>query len=153
LKDNTIKTNQMKQLIIDRSKWRTGGRKYDASHGKTLLLNNQGNMCCLGFYCLQLGELTENEIKYKGDFTTFDPDQLSLTNENIRNVAFLYDEDGGDDDTKRITNTLFSDEAIEINDNQKIDNYTREQKLIEHFKTIDVDVTFINEYNYETANH
>ena len=135
----------MKQLIIDRSKWRTGGHKYNESHGKTLLLNTQGNMCCLGFYCLQLGELTENEIKNKGDFTSFDPDELLLTNENIQNVAFVYDEDG--DDTKRINNTLFSDEAIEINDDRNIDNYTREQKLIEHFKKIDVDVTFINDYN------
>jgi hypothetical protein len=138
----------MKQLVIDRSQWRTGGRKYDVSHGKTLLLNEQGNMCCLGFYCLQLGELTENEIKHKGDFASFDVDESLLKNKNMKKVAFVYDEDG---ENAVILNTLFSDEAIEINDDGNIDSYTREQKLIEHFKQIDVEVVFTNDYN-DTGN-
>lgn len=47
-------------LIIDRSKWRTGG---DLAHvndnqtgkGYTALYNKQGFMCCLGFRCNQMG--------------------------------------------------------------------------------------------------
>ena len=140
----------MKQLIIDRSQWRTGGDKWNWTHGETKLLNSIGYMCCLGFYCLQLGELTENEIKHKGDFGDFDSDESLFTNSNMNKVAFVYDEDS---EYRSIMNTEFSEGAIEINDNQSINNYTREQKLIEHFKTIDVDVTFINEYNYETANN
>jgi hypothetical protein len=63
-------------------------------------------------------------------------------------VAFVYDEDG---ENAVILNTLFSDEAIEINDDGNIDSYTREQKLIEHFKQIDVEVVFTNDYN-DTGN-
>lgn len=140
----------MKQLVIDRSKWRTGGNKWNGSHGTTALLNSIGYMCCLGFYCLQLGDLTEDKIKRKGDFGDFGSDESLFKNKNIEKVAFVYDENSED---ATIMNTDFSDEAIEINDDGNIDSYTREQKLIEHFKTIDVDVTFINEYNYETANH
>ena len=141
----------MKQLIINRSKWRTGGNKWNGSHGKTALLNSIGYMCCLGFYCLQLGDLTEDKIKRKGDFGDFDSDESLFTNSNMNKVAFVYDEDS---EYRSIMNTEFSEGAIEINDNQSIDNYTREQKLIEHFKTIDVEVVFTNEYNYdETTNH
>lgn len=37
----------MTEYVIDRSKWRCGGKTND-DHGDTCLLNDQGRMCCLG---------------------------------------------------------------------------------------------------------
>lgn len=37
-------------LTIDRKRWARGGKK-----GEAALLNDEGNMCCLGFACKKLG--------------------------------------------------------------------------------------------------
>lgn len=47
-----------KQIKIDRSKWRCGsqnGPGYAHGKGKTMLLNSNGYMCCVGQMCEQLG--------------------------------------------------------------------------------------------------
>lgn len=124
----------MKQLIIDRSKWRTGGRKYDASHGKTLLLNEEGNMCCLGFYCLQLGKLDENEIIDIGL-----PEDLVRGDLNADMLHLVHEND--------LRNTIFTTKAIEINDAKLLTNEQREKAIQEHFKQIDLEVVFTNDYN------
>jgi hypothetical protein len=128
----------MKQLIIDRSRWRTGGANYNETHGSTYLLNSKGYMCCLGFYCLQLGELTENEIRGIGFPEDIRSDNL---NDNmfhlIRKDNIIY----GD--------TWFTTTAANINDDSTLDNAEREENIIEHFKQIDVDVIFTGEYNHK----
>lgn len=120
----------MKQLIIDRSKWRTGGRPYSDKLGPTQLLNREGYMCCLGFYCIQLGNKKEEEI-------------LGVTApygvEDTTGLEFLVNR------TLDI-NSKFSCEAIEQNDNDLILDKEREERIKELFKRIDVEVTFINEH-------
>lgn len=49
----------MKEFIIDRSKWHRGGR---TDLGLILLLNKQGNMCCLGFLGEQVCELKPDQL-------------------------------------------------------------------------------------------
>ena len=126
----------MKQLIIDRSKWRTGGADFNETHGDTNLLNGKGNMCCLGFYCLQLGEMNEYEILGIGL-----PEDLDFHKDDIGdNMFHLIHEDN-------FRNTVFTSEAIDINDAKLLTNEQREKAIEEHFKKIDVEVVFTNDYN------
>lgn len=125
----------MKQLIIDRSKWRTGGIAYDETHGNTQLLNEQGYMCCLGFYCLQLGEVSKNEILGIGL-----PEDLNNVNVYDDAMLHLVNEDD-------LRNTHFTHRAIDINDSEELTNEERENNIQEHFKQIDVEVMFTNDYN------
>jgi hypothetical protein len=47
---------EVKQLILDYSKWRCGDDgENKIGTGTTALLNDQGFMCCLGQWCHQLG--------------------------------------------------------------------------------------------------
>jgi len=127
----------MKQLIIDRSKWRTGGDDFDETHGETHLLNHRGNMCCLGFYCLQIGEISKNEILGIGL-----PEDLNVV--DVYNDAMLKLVH-----KVNLRNTDFTSRAISINDAKVLSNEQREKEIIEHFKQIDVDVIFTGEYNHK----
>lgn len=124
----------MKTLTIDRSKWRTGGIAYDETHGSTQLLNEKGYMCCLGFYCLQLGEVSKNEI-----LGIALPEELN--NVNVYDDAMLHLVHEND-----LRNTHFTEEAINMNDSEELTNEEREKNIQEHFKRIDVDVVFTGEY-------
>ena len=119
----------MKQLIIDRKKWRTGG-DFFTEKGLTKLLNREGYMCCLGFYSLQIGNKTEKEI-----LNMTCPYQV----ENQIGIESLVSKNGE-------VNSIFAYDAIEINDNDLISNEDREQRLIELFKGEGIEISFINEY-------
>ena len=119
----------MKQLIIDRKKWRTGGDLF-TEKGLTKLLNKEGYMCCLGFYSLQIGNKTEEEI-----LNMTCPYQV----EDKTGIESLVTQYNG-------VNSSFAHDAIEINDNDLISNEDREQRLIELFKENGVEISFINEY-------
>jgi len=133
----------MKTLTIDRSKWRTGGDDFiepQKDLGRTMLLNDKGQMCCLGFYSKQLGGLSDDEI---------------LNLEEPRTLAERCGYDRMNDDMMRLVkkgyefgpeHTSFTIEAITINDNERIENDVREIEIIQHFKRIGVDVVFTGEY-------
>jgi hypothetical protein len=122
---------QTDYLIIDRSKWRTGGdigTNNETGKGATALLNKQGFMCCLGFRCNQMGI----------------PKRLLLnmgTPEDIQdwNIPDLVDEEDGKD-------TTFVRDAVEINDDYSLTSKEREKKIIEHFATKDIKVEFVGSY-------
>lgn len=124
------KKNNMKPLIIDRSKWRTGGNKLNEQYGDTKLLNDKGFMCCLGFYCLQIGNKKTQDIE-----------DIALP-ENLDN----YDGIEALINNKTYYNSDFTETAIRINDSTETDNDLREHKIIEHFKEINVSVNFVGEY-------
>ena len=119
-----MKKQKKDYLIIDRSKWRTD------SHGKgdTLLLNNEGYMCCLGFRCHQMGipkkEILNICLPYYLSYKWIIPD--------------LIDENG--------CTSQFSEDAAEINDDPDLTNKERERLIIEHFKTKDIIVKFVGRY-------
>lgn len=121
-------------LIIDRSKWACGGRG-----GEPELLNDNGNMCCLGFLALACGYLPE-DIQYKevprlvygttGKFPSSVLGAERLSNENSPWVNV----------------------ATQVNDNETLGNFERECILKDHFKLIGVDLTFIHDYMEVTPN-
>jgi hypothetical protein len=123
----------MKQLIIDRSKWRTGGASSNDVCGLTQLLNIEGYMCCLGFYAKQIGCLSDGEIR--GVRT---PDDLRIKSVN-RRMRDLINEDN--------RNNHFTDEAMSLNDSDMLDDEEREREIKHHFKFIGVDVIFEGEYS------
>lgn len=135
----------MKQLIIDRSKWRTGGEGYrHTGIGDTQLLNDDGYMCCLGFYCLQAGIPSEDilgvgepdDIDGVRDFyNKFEDMELLLVDmepyENLMNK------------------TKFTIAAISINDKETITPDEREQMIKDHFGSVGIEVVYEGQYSNE----
>lgn len=128
-----------KTLIIDRSKWRTGGdeeSKNRTGKGKTKLLNGYGSMCCLGFEAKRCG------IPLKNLFGVEMPD--GIIKKYTRKISHLvvHHEFFG-----HSANTGFAIYAMDINDDCDFTAKDREIKIKEHFKTIGINVKFINKYN------
>jgi hypothetical protein len=128
----------MKQLIIDRKKWRTGGNAYalNRQKGHTSLYNDRGYSCCLGFYCRKIGGIRNNVLLDVGS-----PDNLNI--KDFTKIELLVSRDSPDE---VYSYTVFSQEAIDINDDPSLSNEERESTIIEHFKKVDIEVIFKNKY-------
>lgn len=124
----------MKELIIDRSKWRFGGDHdgCDEKYGSTELLNSKGYMCCLGFFSKDLCKVPK---KYLKGVPT--PECIHYKHKS-KVHRFL-----NKDILKAYT---FWDTAIGINDVFRGEKEERELLIINLFKEIGVSVSFINEY-------
>lgn len=163
----------MEKLIIDRSKWRTGHTAENATgQGFTALLNDQGFMCCLGFYSLACG-YTEEEIRGVGEpqdipalagptqdgfyvidnrfpdaflevvgFEDPDPECQPPLEAREEGVEYFYDFDIKGDN---------SYDFIEVNDDTQMTREEREEEIIRRFKErLGVEVEFVGEYtDYE----
>ncbi len=121
-------------LIIDRSKWRSGGFTgiNETGKGTTFLLNEEGYMCCLGFRCHQMG-IPKKDLLDKGA-----PWELSYD----WDIPDLLD----DDDERIYSDSDFTDEAIAINDDPSLTPAEREKAIKNHFKKIGVTVEFTGKY-------
>jgi hypothetical protein len=110
------------ELTINRSRWaRTtvGQRK-----GFSELLNSDNNMCCLGFACIALGASPE-EISDLGQ------PQLVATNHSLYPLVTP---------DRRLSG--FSENAININDNYRTSDSTKEKMLTVLFATEGIALTF-----------
>jgi hypothetical protein len=107
------------KLILDYSKWRSGGNEENmVGKGEVALLNKEGFMCCLGQWCHQLG-ISEQLLFQQGE-----PYELRQKIEH-----FTYgDEVSFMDEGDYIANTELSTTAIGINDNP---DTTPEEKIKE----------------------
>ena len=118
----------MKTVEINRAKWARG-----KINGYPSLLNEDGNMCCLGFACKQLLGLTDNQIRHIGEpheaiNGTFNCDYTVFTNfEEERSQH--YDND-------------FALTAMKINDSTSIEDSLRETNLIKLFSDNGLELTF-----------
>lgn len=119
----------MQQFVIDRSKWRTGGADFDHKYGRTLLLNSEGFMCCLGFFCNQIENRTTDELMGV-------PDPAGLDDEGMSTILI------GDNGFNR----PWVESVITINDDDGLSRERREMKIHKLFKDNGYDVKFINEY-------
>lgn len=121
-------------LIIDRAKWRTGaGGNFLTGKGNTLLLNDEGFMCCLGFRCHQMG-IPKNDLL--GICT---PGSFSLSSRY--DIPDLIEEKPWGWD-----NSSFVEDAVKINDDMFLTPEQREKAITEHFKKIGVTVEFKGRY-------
>lgn len=129
----------MKTLKIDRNKWSRGKTINtsinEAGFPRTWLWDKQVNAgCCLGHYCIQLAEFNIDLLDTYGE-----PRELAdIHGENIEGLT-LQDEDG-----YGAKHTEFSDEAMDINDDQDITNEQREASLITLFAKNDIELSFYN---------
>jgi hypothetical protein len=123
----------MQKIVVDYNKWRSGGfGQYKVGEGGISLLNDEGYMCCLGFACLQLEPSLWPE-KIRG---YVEPQELDV---NIESLT-LEDEDGD----HLYYNTLLSDAAIEINDDESTSPEEKIESLTKLFKEHNLELEFIN---------
>lgn len=128
------------KVVIDRSKWRTGGLSSVATGvGTTALLNEDGYMCCLGFCCKALG-LTDKAIFYIA------VPQNAITADECNKPGFK-------DLTMCINGsvgtTYLVGEAIHINDSSELIPEEKEAKLQELFKDSDLELSFEGNYSFD----
>lgn len=128
----------MQQLIIDRKKWRTGGDSVELRRlkGPTSLYNDMGYSCCLGFYCRKIGGIRNNVLLDVGS-----PENLNI--KDFTKIELLVSRNSRDE---VYDGSVFSQEAIDINDDDSLSNEEREADIIEHFKKVDIEVIFKNKY-------
>lgn len=136
---------ERRKVIIDRSMWLHG-------HGfrggeETMLLNNFGQKCCLGFAAEQLCQAEEREIL--GESTPEDVASVFL-----RGLPELVEKaDLDDPGIKEYSNTDLCDCLMRTNDNDNypdIDSPQREEDIRTRFAAIGVDVEFTGEYHAGT---
>ena len=133
------------QFEIDRSLWRTGGsqlrgelrkiERFDnnntTGHGATQLLNNEGYMCCLGFYALSCGH-TKDQILSQNE-----PDDMG----GVFYPTWLVAHNGSS-----VYNTQAAGELMHANDDGELSREAREQAVKDKFAENGVEVTFTGEY-------
>jgi hypothetical protein len=114
----------MKTITIKRSKWARGGM-----NGDSFLLNEAGNMCCLGFAANQMNRIARCEL-----FEGATPEDVYTKASPFTNV----DEDGF------VKDNVLSETAIMINDNARISDKVRERRLTTLFKKFGIKIKFVD---------
>lgn len=135
------------KIVIDRSKWRTGGnhlprlpseRIYQTGKGLSALQNDQGYLCCLGFICKQTVDDPDNRI-----ITSAYPSTLShrlqqeIPGMTVRKTNAGY---------PLYANTMLADDAALINDSPTTTPKVKEARLLELFKDSMFELEFVGEY-------
>lgn len=106
----------MKEVIIDRSRWRTGKfSKNSTGKGTTFLLNKEKYSCCLGFICRANKIGTSNKAV---------PWQCGA----VKELSYF------DKEKESYVNTKLANEAISINDNITTTYKEKEKCLKKLFK-------------------
>jgi hypothetical protein len=134
----------MEKLIIDRSKWRTGGDNIpNTGIGKTRLLNEEGYMCCLGFACEQSGVPKDVLLNVASPSCLSEESEefIHEYDEALLNSKLLSQEGKG-----FFINSDLSDDAMNINDSMSFTRDEREREIQELFGGYGIKVEFINEY-------
>lgn len=119
--------NKPEKLILDYSKWRCGADgENKLGEGAVALCNSLGFMCCLGQWSLQLGA-DQDEITDKGE-----PHEAG-----IEHPLFTYIDDGAHA-------TVFTSEAIGINDDESSTPEYKIERLKELCKVEGIELEVIN---------
>lgn len=121
------------KLEIDRSIWRCGGDTPELveKFGTTKLLNNKGKMCCLGILGSKMG-IPNNHL-----IDQFEPHDIKELYPDYYDLVYPIEDEAMN----------LNDEAMSLNDDKDISNEEREDKLTKLFKTNNIEITFIGEYD------
>ena len=140
------------KVVIDRSKWRTGGYgPYQTGDSGTSLLNEQGYMCCLGF-CMNASKVAKKDLLDRiGPMSTLnslrqDSDKITsiLRSNGVR--ALVSPTSGGE--SKHFSSTPLTNKAMAINDAESTTTAEKEGKLLELFKDSVFDIEFTGSYHF-----
>ena len=130
-------TTKTRKVRIKRSKWLRGqrwGKHYPLSGACTMMCDQDGNMCCLGFAANQISGVTKNRM-----LETFAPSDV------YRGKSFLTKLDTRFTYTSRcVDNNQFAKRAMKINDNANYRETTREKKLITLFAKNGIELEFVD---------
>jgi hypothetical protein len=143
----------VKEFTIKRSKWARGG-----INGKSALLNNQGNMCCLGHYAKACGFSNNDIDSLSGPVDLYRDKSCSIgkawsanyIGNNLEIIAWktkLLENDVSLDGVIYKLNSGNAWDLMEINDRDRceFDNESdREKELIKRFKKIGIKVKFVD---------
>lgn len=116
----------VKTFTVKRSEWLRG------FNINSCLLNEDGKMCCLGFYARACG-LRKQDI-----LDMSDPEQCTSVKNKKWNTFLIDDDDGSDD------NSQYCWELMEANDDKNLSDKKREKKLTSTFKKAGVKVEFVD---------
>lgn len=119
------------ELIIDRSKWFRGN-----GSGKSKLLTEDGQMCCLGFMAIQCGIPKEKVENVQAPNTVADTKDVPNT--------FWQTLLGEESKWRNIENSATCYALMSVNDCENITEEEREIQLTELFGDIGVTPKFIN---------
>ena len=122
----------MRTLVIKRSKWARG-----ILNGYSALLNDKGNMCCLGFDARACG-FGPKFLKDAGTPEDMDFKNKTRAVEKAPHLLMFSDMDG------HVEDTVFVRQAMETNDDVDISESAREQELYELFHHEGIVVEFID---------
>ena len=137
------------KVRINRAKWINGAYgAYGESngYGYTSLCNEMDMRCCLGFAINQVCN-----IKYEDLEGVASPIEICvLKNKKLTNKLSLFINNISTEGYA-VEETLFTQEAIKINDDSMISLENREEMLIELFKENNIELTFYGNYPKEVA--
>ena len=119
----------MSKLLIDRSKWLCGHELNRSKDKDSMLLNHNGEMCCLGF----LGK--QCEFQEESLLACYTPDGTGIDRwpEGVINLEAFKD-------------TPWTAVAVRVNDSRSLSDSDRESILIDHFKAIGYSIIFTGNY-------
>lgn len=118
---------KMKSFTVRRKKWARGGK-----NGEAALLNQDGNMCCLGFAACQISRIRRSELADEGE-----PQNV------YKDKSFLTDVERYDDNVD-VTNNDLASKAMTINDNEKLSENEREKRLTKLFRKHNIIIKFVD---------
>lgn len=115
-----MRKTKLTKLTIDRGRWANGGNTGRPAVGTTMLLNEQGNMCCLGFACNAAG-VPKDHLKGLGIPSQLIRSLHSLALDQIASIEY---------------------EAISLNDSPDAHPMTREAQLKRLFSRVGIELKF-----------
>ena len=127
------------KVTINRARWRTGLHSVNQTGtGETLLLNDEGYMCCLGFICAASG------VPAVRLYDKVIPCNLPKSLKNtLPGLKYLLSEN---------PNVSLASKATKINDDRSTTSHEKEQKLLELFKNSEFDIEFTGDYPKKEEN-
>lgn len=121
-----------KKVRVDRKRWLRGGINPKGNNTTSMLCNDDGCRCCLGFALGQLHRITKAGMINLGH-----PEDVLNKPDGIFTTTVLLNV--GD-----IVNTRFTEQCIDINDNDGISDKMREYKLKRKFASQGIELEFYN---------
>lgn len=132
------------KYTIDRSKWRRGFERLDVAEvGYTELLNEKGNMCCLGMIEEQRGC---SRVRLLNAPNPASAHLCDRSDGGISEPGLLWALNERHAEEKYVDITQLTAAAMRINDDLYISDASREARLIELFAKHDVELVFEGEY-------
>ena len=128
------------KFLIDRSKWRSGNiGEHAIGKGYPMMLNNEGFMCCLGQCSAQYNEGSVDIFGFATPAGVAKKYRQVLNGAN-KVIRLLTQVNGN-----LISNSDFSEQAMEINDDPELSTEIREEMLRYLFESEGHEIEFSGE--------